>query len=51
VTVGRVLSVNTSAGGVPKLPVERTWVGELGLDGDKHRDDTDHGGPERAVVA
>ena len=29
---GRVLQVNISPGGVPKLPVDRAWVGELGLD-------------------
>lgn len=46
---GRVLSVNLSGGGVPKLPVERAWVGELGLEGDRHREDTGHGGPLRAV--
>lgn len=47
---GRVLHVNISPGGVPKLPVERAWVGELGLDGDRHRHDTVHGGPHRAVA-
>ena len=47
---GRVLQVNVSAGGVPKLPVERAWVGELGLDGDGHNHDTVHGGPHRAVA-
>jgi MOSC domain-containing protein YiiM/GNAT superfamily N-acetyltransferase len=47
---GRVLQVNISPGGVPKLPVGRAWVGELGLDGDRHRHDTVHGGPHRAVA-
>ena len=47
---GRVLQVNVSPGGVPKLPVERAWVGALGLDGDRHRHDTVHGGPHRAVA-
>jgi MOSC domain-containing protein YiiM/GNAT superfamily N-acetyltransferase len=47
---GRVLQVNVSPGGVPKLPVERAWVGELGLDGDRHHHDTVHGGPHRAVA-
>jgi MOSC domain-containing protein YiiM/GNAT superfamily N-acetyltransferase len=47
---GRVLQVNVSPGGVPKLPVKRAWVGELGLDGDRHRHDTVHGGPHRAVA-
>jgi MOSC domain-containing protein YiiM/GNAT superfamily N-acetyltransferase len=48
-TSGRILSVNVSSGGVPKLPIDGAWVGALGLDGDKHRDITDHGGPLRAV--
>lgn len=48
--VGRVLQVNVSPGGVPKLPVERAHVGPPGLAGDAHNDDTDHGGPHRAVA-
>ena len=47
--VGRVLQVNISPGGVPKLPVESSFVGELGLGGDGHHDVADHGGPMRAV--
>jgi MOSC domain-containing protein YiiM/GNAT superfamily N-acetyltransferase len=47
---GRVLQVNVSPGGVPKLPVERAWVGRLGLDGDAHHHATVHGGPHRAVA-
>lgn len=46
---GRVLQVNISPGGVPKHPVERAWVGEVGLDGDAHRHRYVHGGPHRAV--
>jgi MOSC domain-containing protein YiiM/GNAT superfamily N-acetyltransferase len=46
--VGRVVSVNVSAGGVPKLPIERAAVGRLGLEGDGHTADV-HGGPDRAV--
>lgn len=46
---GRVLQVNVSPGGVPKLPVERAWVGMLGLEGDRHLESTVHGGPHRAV--
>ena len=46
---GRVLQVSVSAGGVPKLPIERAWVGPFGLDGDKHSEPTVHGGPHRAV--
>ena len=47
---GRVLRVNISPGGVPKLPVERAWVGRLGLEGDAHSHATLHGGPHRAVA-
>ncbi len=46
---GRVLQVNVSPGGVPKLPVPHARVGPDGLDGDAHRHDTVHGGPLRAV--
>jgi MOSC domain-containing protein YiiM len=45
----RVLNVNISAGGVPKLPVAAARVGGLGLEGDGHADRTVHGGPHRAV--
>ncbi|MEA2621095.1 MAG: hypothetical protein QOH61_5 [Chloroflexota bacterium] len=48
-STGRVLSVNVSPGGLPKLPIERAWVGRMGVEGDRHNDDTDHGGPLRAV--
>lgn len=47
--VGRVLQVNVSSGGVPKLPVTEAFVGRLGLAGDDHHDVADHGGPLRAV--
>jgi MOSC domain-containing protein YiiM/GNAT superfamily N-acetyltransferase len=47
---GRILQVNLSPGGVPKLPVERAWVGPQGLDGDAHHHATVHGGPHRAVA-
>ncbi len=48
---GRVVQVSVSSpGGVPKLPVERAWVGPLGLEGDGHKAPPHiHGGPERAV--
>jgi MOSC domain-containing protein YiiM len=46
---GRVVQVNVSGGGVPKRPVERAWVGMLGLEGDAHHENTVHGGPHRAV--
>jgi MOSC domain-containing protein YiiM len=46
---GRVLQVNVSDGGVPKLAVDHAWVSRLGLEGDAHRERTVHGGPQRAV--
>jgi len=46
---GRVFQVNVSNGGVPKLPVREAWVTALGLKGDRQRNTTAHGGPERAV--
>jgi MOSC domain-containing protein YiiM/GNAT superfamily N-acetyltransferase len=48
-TSGRVLQVNISRGGIPKRPVDRAWVGTLGVEGDKHHDNTVHGGPHQAV--
>jgi MOSC domain-containing protein YiiM len=48
--VGRVFQVNVSPGGIPKRPVERAWVGRLGLEGDGHTEPEPlHGGPDRAV--
>ncbi|MEA2548012.1 MAG: hypothetical protein QOE42_610 [Chloroflexota bacterium] len=46
---GRVVQVNRSPGGVPKLPVAEARIGRDGLDGDAHNHDTVHGGPHRAV--
>jgi MOSC domain-containing protein YiiM len=48
-TSGRVVQVSLSRGGVPKLPVDRAWVGWQGLEGDGHEAATVHGGPNRAV--
>ena len=45
---GRVVSVNVSPGGVPKLPIAGAWVGALGVDGDRHHLPA-HGGPMAAV--
>ena len=47
--IGRVIQVSISRGGVPKLPIPVGRVGELGVEGDAHREDTVHGGPHRAV--
>ena len=46
---GRVVQVNISPGGVPKLPVAEARVGRDGLAGDAHRHDAVHGGPHRAI--
>ena len=46
---GRVVSINVSAGGVPKLPVPEARVADDGDDGDRQRETTVHGGPTRAV--
>ena len=48
-TKGRVVQINISAGGVPKLPVASARVTVNGLEGDGHRDLEHHGGPERAL--
>jgi MOSC domain-containing protein YiiM/GNAT superfamily N-acetyltransferase len=46
---GRLLQVNVSAGGVPKLPIGSGRVTRLGIEGDHQRGTTVHGGPHRAV--
>ena len=46
---GRIVQVNVSPGGLPKLPVPEARVGALGLEGDGHRNLEHHGGPERAL--
>ena len=48
-TEGTIFSINTSPGGVPKLPVPAAMVTVMGLDTDSHRNLKYHGGPERAV--
>jgi MOSC domain-containing protein YiiM len=46
---GRILSINVSAGGVPKRRVNGAEVSLFGLQGDAQDDKKHHGGPERAV--
>ena len=50
-TEARVAWVNTSPGGVPKVPTtDSLWAGRLGLAGDGHNEpEPEHGGPQRAV--
>lgn len=48
--VGKVESVNTSRGGVPKVSVFEALINTLGLETDFQSDQQNHGGPDRAVV-
>lgn len=48
-SVGRVVGLQRSGGGVPKLPVERADVHLSGMVGDWQRDRRHHGGPDRAL--
>jgi MOSC domain-containing protein YiiM len=48
-TEGRIVSLNISAGGVPKLPVTEARLGPTGLEGDRQRNRRYHGGPTRAL--
>ncbi len=44
-----VHQINVSDGGVPKLPIERAWVGNRGIDGDRQEDTKHHGSPDQAL--
>lgn len=46
---GRVVQINVSDGGVPKLPVPTGEVTVAGLEGDRQRNLKFHGGPDRAL--
>ncbi len=46
---GNLVSINVSAGGVPKLPVGAAEVSAEGIVGDGHNDTRHHGGPDQAV--
>jgi MOSC domain-containing protein YiiM len=46
---GRVVSINRSAGGVPKLAAPEAFVSVDGVEGDRQRDERHHGGRDRAV--
>ncbi|OLE78823.1 MAG: hypothetical protein AUF76_18510 [Acidobacteria bacterium 13_1_20CM_2_65_9] len=47
---GRIESINTSPGRVPKASLFEALITEQGLDGDRQRDPRFHGGRDRAVV-
>ncbi|MCC7366007.1 MAG: MOSC domain-containing protein [Dehalococcoidia bacterium] len=44
-----IAQLSSSAGGVPKLPLESAAVGEFGIEGDLQANREHHGGPERAL--
>src|SRR4051794_29710624 len=46
---GAVFQINTSRGGVPKLPLEEAYLEFEGVTGDSQANRKYHGGPERAV--
>jgi MOSC domain-containing protein YiiM len=46
---GRIVQLSVSAGGVPKRAIAEARVTRLGLEGDTHRAEEHHGGPDRAV--
>lgn len=46
---GRLVQVNVSAGGVPKVPVPAARITVSGVEGDRQQAVTVHGGPHRAV--
>src|SRR5262245_38358188 len=46
---GRIVQINISKGGVPKLPVLSARITTLGLEGDGQNDTKHHGGPNAAV--
>jgi MOSC domain-containing protein YiiM/ribosomal protein S18 acetylase RimI-like enzyme len=46
---GRLIQVNVSEGGVPKLPVDGARITQDGVEGDRQASETVHGGPHRAV--
>ena len=45
-----VLQINSSKGGIPKLPVDRAQVRLLGIEGDAVRNLKYHGGPLQALL-
>ena len=49
--VGRVVGLQRSGGGVPKIGVECAMVTERGMEGDRQRNRRIHGGPTRALCA
>ena len=47
---GRLVAINRSNGGVPKLQVSEARITESGLEGDRQANPQLHGGPDRAIT-
>lgn len=47
---GSIVQISVSPGGLPKTPIERATVAELGIQGDDQFDKKHHGGPRRALL-
>jgi len=47
---GTVEQINRSKGGIPKTPVDETFVSERGVDGDDWAHPRFHGGPQQALL-
>jgi MOSC domain-containing protein YiiM len=47
---GKVVQVNISHGGVPKLPVQQALMTARGVQGDRYAHPQIHGGPKQAVL-
>jgi MOSC domain-containing protein YiiM len=45
----RIIQIDLSNGGVPKLPVHAATVTPLGLEGDQQNERKHHGGPDKAL--
>ena len=41
--------INISSGGIPKLPISQARIVCAGIEGDRQRNRTHHGGPDRAI--
>lgn len=46
---GRIVSINVSNGGVPKLPIGSAHVSTSGMEGDAQAERKIHGGPDQAL--
>src|SRR5512141_2148053 len=47
---GKLVAINRSGGGLPKLQVGEARITEAGLEGDQQQNTKIHGGPDRAVT-